>query len=87
MFKVVNKLIIKLFSNRRYLQNFPIWSIVSFLQTNYTLENEFILSVDGNGSVRKWSTISNTDIIGKLYIGNFKRMYLYSYVYNKKPIR
>lgn len=51
---------------RKYLQNFPIWNILTFLQKTYTSEDEFILSVDGNGSVRKWSTNSETYNIGKI---------------------
>jgi hypothetical protein len=51
---------------RKQLQNFPIWSVVSFLQKSYTSEDEFILSVDGNGSVRKWSGgVSKTYNTGK----------------------
>lgn len=64
--KVEMKYIILTNHNREYLQNFPIWSIVSFLQKSYTSEDEFILSADGNGSVRKWSIVSKTYNTGKL---------------------
>ncbi|XP_025207535.1 WD repeat-containing protein 78-like [Melanaphis sacchari] len=59
--------------NEKHLQNFPIWSVVSFLQKSYTSEDEFILSVDGNGSVRKWSSgaskIYNTEQMSLIYCG------------------
>lgn len=45
---------------REHLKNFPVWSIVSFSQKSFTSEDEFILSVDGNGLVRKWSIDSKT---------------------------
>lgn len=48
------------------MQNFPIWSVVTFLQKSYTSEDEeFILSVDSNGSVRKYSTDNKTYKSGK----------------------
>lgn len=50
---------------RECLQNFPVWSIVSFLQKSFTSNDEFVLSVDGNGSVRKWSLVSKTCNTGK----------------------
>uniref|UniRef100_A0A2S2PVV5 Dynein axonemal intermediate chain 4 n=1 Tax=Schizaphis graminum TaxID=13262 RepID=A0A2S2PVV5_SCHGA len=59
--------------NEKQLQNFPIWSVVSFLQKSYTSEDEFILSVDGNGSVRKWSggvsKTYNTEQMSLIYCG------------------
>lgn len=50
---------------RNGLQNFPILSIASFLQKTYALDDEFILSVDGNGSVRKWSIFSEIHNTGE----------------------
>lgn len=63
--EVIMKYIVWINYHREYLQNFPVWSIVSFLQKSYTSEDEFILSADGNGSVRKWSIVSNSYNIGK----------------------
>ncbi|XP_016659241.1 WD repeat-containing protein 78-like isoform X1 [Acyrthosiphon pisum] len=59
--------------NEKNLQNFPIWSVLSFLQKSYTSEDEFILSVDDNGSVRKWSggvsKTYNTEQMSLIYCG------------------
>ncbi|XP_025409164.1 WD repeat-containing protein 78-like isoform X3 [Sipha flava] len=58
--------------NKEHLHNFPVWSIVSFLQKSFTSDDEFVLSVDGNGSVRKWSLISkncNTEQMSLIYCG------------------
>ncbi|XP_022164666.1 WD repeat-containing protein 78-like isoform X4 [Myzus persicae] len=59
--------------NEKHLENFPIWGVLSFLQKSYTSEDEFILSVDGNGSVRKWSggvsKTYNTEQMSLIYCG------------------
>ncbi|XP_050439156.1 dynein axonemal intermediate chain 4-like [Adelges cooleyi] len=59
--------------NEKYLKNFPICSIVSLMQKGYNKsEKEFVLSVDSNGTVRKWSITfesNKIDQVSLLYCG------------------